>query len=142
MEKSIGDKRPFRRGDYNPLQLAYLGDAYYELLAREALLGDGQCKLADLNVAVRKLVTAEGQSALLEVLLPHLTEEEAAVCRSGRNARSPHRTKSASAIDYRRATGLESLFGYLWLSGQQERAEELFRLAAEGNRTGKGKDES
>ena len=138
METGIGDERCFRRSDYNPLQLAYLGDAYYELLARESLLGNGQCKLADLNDAVRTLVTAEGQSALLEDLLPHLTEEEAAIYRSGRNARSPHRTKSASAIDYRRATGLESLFGYLWLSGQQKRAEELFRLATNA----KGKDES
>lgn len=137
MEKGVN----FRRSDYNPLQLAYLGDAYYELLARQFLLGDGQCKLAQLNDAVRKLVTAEGQSALLESLLPHLTEEEAAIYRSGRNARSPHRTKSASAIDYRRATGLESLFGYLWLSGQQERARELFRLCAEES-NGKGKDES
>lgn len=141
MEKGIGHERPFRRSDYHPLQLAYLGDAYYELLARESLLGDGQCKLADLNDAVRTLVTAEGQSALLEVLLPHLTEEEAAIYRSGRNARSAHRTKSASAIDYRRATGLESLFGYLWLTGQQERARELFRLCA-AERNGKGKDES
>ena len=141
MEKGIGHERPFRRSDYHPLQLAYLGDAYYELLARESLLGDGQCKLADLNDAVRTLVTAEGQSALLEVLLPHLTEEEAAIYRSGRNARSAHRTKSASAIDYRRATGLESLFGYLWLTGQQERARELFLLCA-AERNGKGKDES
>lgn len=137
MEKGVN----FRRGDYNPLQLAYLGDAYYELLAREALLGDGQCKLAELNDAVRELVTAEGQSALLEVFLPHLTEEETAIYRSGRNARSAHRTKSASAIDYRRATGLESLFGYLWLSGRQERARELFRLCA-AERNAKGKDES
>lgn len=137
MEKGI----KFRRSDYHPLQLAYLGDAYYELLARETLLGDGQCKLAILNSAVRTLVTAEGQSALLEVLLPHLTEEEAAIYRSGRNARSAHRTKSASAIDYRRATGLESLFGYLWLTGKQERARELFRLCA-AERNGKGKDES
>ena len=134
MEKGVN----FRRSDYHPLQLAYLGDAYYELLARESLLGDGQCKLADLNDAVRRLVTAEGQSALVELLLPHLTEEEAAIYRSGRNARSPHRTKSASAIDYRRATGLESLFGYLWLTGQQERAKDLFRLATNA----KGKDES
>ena len=141
METGISGGRPFRRSDYNPLQLAYLGDAYYELLARESLLGDGQCKLAQLNDAVRGLVTAEGQSSLLELLLPHLTEEETAIYRSGRNARSPHRTKSASAIDYRRATGLECLFGYLWLTGQQERARELFRLAAEG-RNGKGKDES
>lgn len=142
METGIGDGRRFRRSDFHPLQLAYLGDAYYELLARESLLGNGQCKLADLNDAVRALVTAEGQSAILEGLLPHLTEEEAVIYRSGRNARSAHRTKSASAIDYRRATGLESLFGYLWLTGQQERARELFRLAAEGNWTGKGKDKS
>ncbi len=120
-----------RRSAYTPLQLAYLGDAYYELLARAYLLGNGDCRLSALNDAVRTLVTAERQSELLEALLPHLTEEEADVCRGGRNAKSGHRAKSASAIDYRRATGLESLFGYLWLHGRQERAEALFRLCAE-----------
>ncbi len=127
MEESVNG---FRRSAYTPLQLAYLGDAYYELLAREYLLGDGDCRLSVLNDAVRSLVTAKKQSALLEALLPHLTEEEADVCRGGRNAKSSHRARSASAIDYRRATGLESLFGYLWLSGRQERAKELFRLCA------------
>lgn len=126
----------FRRSDYSPLLLAYLGDAYYETLAREYLLGDGQWKLAALNDAVRAFVTAEGQSEMLEKLLPHLTEEEAAIYRSGRNAKSAHRTKSASALAYRRATGLESLFGYFWLSGQQERARELFRLGAESGLKG------
>lgn len=138
METGINE---FRRGDYSPLLLAYLGDAYYETLAREYLLGDGQCKLSSLNDAVRELVTAEGQSALLEFLLPHLTEEEAAIYRSGRNAKTAHRTKSASTIAYRRATGLESLFGYFWLSGQQERARELFRLCVT-ERNAKGRDES
>lgn len=118
----------FRRSDYSPLILAYMGDSYFETLAREYLIGDGNCKPADLNRAAMEIVTAQRQSEMLERILPHLSEEETTVYKSGRNAKSAHRSRSASAVDYRRATGLECLFGYFWLSGQQERARELFLL--------------
>lgn len=118
----------FRRSDFSPLLLAYLGDSYFETLAREYLIGDGNSKPSALNEASRNIVTAASQSAMVEQLLPHLTDEEITIYKSGRNSKSAHRSKSASAVDYRRATGLECLYGYFWLSGQHARAKELFLI--------------
>ncbi len=116
----------FRRGDYSPLVLAYLGDSFFETLAREYLVGDGNCKPSELNDRAREIVTAHSQSAMVERLLPILTEDELAIYKSGRNSKSAHRSKSASALEYRRATGLECLYGYFWLTAQHARARELF----------------
>ncbi|MBR4053406.1 MAG: ribonuclease III [Clostridia bacterium] len=116
----------FRRGDYSPLVLAYLGDSFFETLAREYLVGDGNCKPSELNDRAREIVTAHSQSAMVERLLPILTEDELAIYKSGRNSKSAHRSKSASALEYRRATGLECLYGYFWLTAQHVRARELF----------------
>ena len=116
----------FRRGDYSPLVLAYLGDSFFETLAREYLVGDGNCKPSELNDRAREIVTAHSQSAMVERLLPILTEDELGIYKSGRNSKSAHRSKSASALEYRRATGLECLYGYFWLTAQHARARELF----------------
>ena len=121
-----------KKSDYSPLVLAYLGDAFFETLAREYLVGDGNCKLAELNVRAKELVTASSQSAVVDKLLPLLDENELAVYKNGRNAKSAHRSKSASAVEYRRATGLECLYGYFWLTGQLERAKELFIYCVSG----------
>ena len=115
----------FRRGDYSPLVLAYLGDSFFETLAREYLVGDGNCKPSELNDRAREIVTAHSQSVMVERLLPLLTEEELAIYKSGRNS------KSASAVEYRRATGLECLYGYFWLSAQHDRARDLFLQCVE-----------
>ncbi len=122
----------FHRGDYSPLVLAYLGDSFFETLARAYLIGNGDCKTSDLNQASKKIVTAAGQSRIVESILPLLNEEETAIFKSGRNAKSAHHSKSASILDYRRATGLECLYGYFWISGQTERAKELFELSMKG----------
>jgi ribonuclease-3 family protein len=111
---------------FSPLVLAYLGDAFFETLAREYLIGDGNCKPAELNDRSKALVTAASQSGMVEKILPELTEEELAIYKQGRNAKSAHRSRSASAIEYRRATGLECLYGFFWINGQQERARALF----------------
>ena len=116
---------------YNPLVLAYLGDAFFETLAREYLIGDGNCKPAELNDRSKALVTAASQSGMVDKLLSELTEEELTAYKQGRNAKSAHRSRSASAIEYRRATGLECLYGFLWINGQQERARDLFALCVE-----------
>lgn len=123
MEKSIDLNK------CNALELAYMGDAVLELLTRRRIIGDGGQKISDLNDTAKKYVTAVSQSAAVERLLPHLDEEELRLYKYGRNAKSVHVPKSASAIDYRRATGLECLFGYLYLCGKQERLEALFELA-------------
>ena len=127
----------FRRGDYSPLVLAYLGDSFFETLARAYLIGNGDHKTAELNAASKSLVTAAGQSKIVETILPLLNEEEIAIFKSGRNAKSAHHSKSASIVDYRRATGLECLYGYFWLTGQTERAKELFDICVkEGKNDG------
>ena len=122
MEKGM----TFKPENYAPLVLAYMGDAYIELLTRAYLIGDGDCNTAALNVRAKEFVTAVSQSAAVERIMPFLTEEELAVYKQGRNAKSNHSPRSASAVDYRRATGLECLFGWLYFSGKQERAKELF----------------
>ena len=112
--------------DYNPLMLAYLGDAYFEVLAREYLIADGNVKLPLVNQLSKQIVTASAQAAFSDRLVPLLNEQELVVFKAGRNAKSPHRTKSASAIEYRIATGVECLFGYFYLNGLQERAKTIF----------------
>ncbi len=126
MEKSVDFNK------CNALILAYMGDAVIELLARKKIIGDGDRKVSELNVEIKNYVTAVSQSAAVEKLLPHLTEEETAVFKYGRNAKGVHVPRSASAIDYRRATGLECLFGRLYLEGNIKRAAELFDIAYEG----------
>lgn len=123
MEKGM----TFKPENYAPLVLAYMGDAFIELLTREYIIGDGDCNTAALNARAKEFVTAVSQSAAVEKILPMLTEEELTVYKQGRNAKSNHAPRSASAIDYRRATGLECLFGWLYFSGKLDRARELFK---------------
>jgi len=109
--------------------LAYLGDAVLELLTRQYLLGSGVTDVGKLNAMALSYVKATAQSEAVERLLPHLTEEETAVFKRGRNAHGVAIPKSASASQYRRATGLEALFGYLYVNGRNERMKTLFRIA-------------
>ena len=118
--------------EYSPLALAYLGDAYYELMVRAHLLEQGNMPASELNKRAKEYVTAVKQSEMVEALLPHLSETELAAYKRGRNAHSPHTPKSAAAVQYRRATGLESLFGYLYVKCETERALSLFRLLVLG----------
>ena len=124
MEESV--KPRFRLAEAGPLTLAYMGDAVFELLTRERIVLAGEKPPAELNRLARGSVTAVAQSAAVERLLPLLDEDETAVYKRGRNAKSAHAPKSAGAVEYRRATGLECLFGYLYLAGRIERARALF----------------
>ena len=110
-------------------ELAYLGDAVIELLTRQRLVEKGMHGAGNLNKAALEYVTAVAQSAAIERLLPVLTEKETEVYKRGRNQHSASIPKSASAAQYRRATGFEALFGYLWLAGEHERAKYLFSEA-------------
>jgi ribonuclease-3 family protein len=125
MEKSI----EFIKRNYSPLVLAYLGDSFYETLAREYVINDGNCVVAKLNETIKNYITAVSQSKIIAKIEPFLNEIERWFYKSGRNARNTHHSKSAEAVEYRRATGLECLFGYLYLSGKIERARELFLIA-------------
>ena len=113
--------------EYSGAALAYLGDAVLEVLVRQMLVTRGIGNAGKLSALSLNYVRATNQSRGLEGLLPHLTEEEDAVYHRGRNAAGAH-PKSASVNDYRRATGLEALFGYLHLKGDTRRMEELFSL--------------
>ena len=105
--------------------LAYLGDSVLELLVREHLVCGG---VKNLSVASLAYVTAPAQSDALERIAPILTEEEDAVFHRGRNGVHGGVPRRATPAQYRRATGLEALFGYLYLSGQNARLRELFRI--------------
>ena len=109
--------------------LAYLGDSVLEVYVRTYLVAErGLSTSAHLNRASLDLVRATAQSEAVGRLEPHLTEEEAAVYRRGRNMGHGNVPKSASVAEYRRATGMEVLFGYLYLKGQTDRLDYLFRL--------------
>ncbi len=110
--------------------LAYLGDCVYELLVREYLVRRGSTRPSVESLAY---VTAHVQSGVIEKLLPHLTADEEEAYKRGRNIGHSSIPKSSTVAEYRRATGLESLFGWLHLTGQSERLRELFSMAFAGN---------
>ena len=111
--------------------LAYLGDCVMELCVRTRLLQRGFSTSRDLNAEALRYVRAGAQADAVERILPVLSEQEAAVYRRGRNIGHPNVPKSATVAQYRMATGLEVLFGYLYVTGQQSRIDELFLLAYE-----------
>ena len=112
--------------ELSPLVLAYIGDAVYEMLARTYVVSQGNAPVDKMNAKARRIVSASGQNEMYFKLKDCLTDEEEAVFRRGRNANSHTHSKNASVSEYRHATGLEALFGYLYLSGNNERIMELF----------------
>ena len=125
MEKST----EYIKRNFNPLVLAYMGDSYYETLAREYVIGNGDCVVSKLNESIKSIITAISQSKIIGIIIPILNDTELWFYKHGRNARNTHHAKSADAVEYRRATGLECLYGYLYLSGQHTRARELLLYA-------------
>ena len=123
--------------------LAYLGDCVIELCVRQYLVEKGLASSARLNAAALDFVRAPKQAQAMQNLLPLLTEEENAVFHRGRNIGHTNTPKSATVSEYRAATGMEALFGYLHLLGREERIRELFAVAyhietiqeKEGNKT-------
>ena len=115
--------------ELNGAALAYLGDAVLELLTRRFLLSLGLTGSGKLNHLALRFVKATVQSKAVDRLLPHLTEAEEYAFKRGRNASGISAPKSASTLEYRRATGFEAVFGWLDIMGQHERAAELFNLA-------------
>jgi len=112
---------------YSPLSLAHLGDVVYELLVREQVMLRANMPVQKLHRATVSWVCAHAQSEAVEALLPLLTEEELSVYKRGRNA-AGHVPKNADVAEYRRATGFEALFGYLYLNGEEDRLKELFSV--------------
>ena len=114
---------------YSPLTLAFLGDAVYSLLVRQMLSFEENKPTGKLHKQSIKYVNAAFQAQMIRELLPILNENEEAVFKRGRNAHSAHSPKNQDAADYRYATGLEALYGYLYLCGETARINELFRLS-------------
>ncbi len=109
--------------------LAYLGDCVLEMCVREHLVNQGLSTSGHLNEAALGYVRASAQAEAMKKILPLLNETEEGYFRRGRNIGHTSVPKRATVSDYRTATGMETLFGYLHLSGQTERIKELFALA-------------
>ena len=116
---------------YSPLTLAYIGDDAYDLVIRTFLLSQGNMQVNKINKRANSIVKAETQSRMVRVIEPILSDEERAVYKRGRNAKSTTTAKNASVNDYRRATGFEALIGYLYLLGRFERMIELIKISLE-----------
>ncbi|MBQ6856250.1 MAG: ribonuclease III [Lachnospiraceae bacterium] len=112
-------------GMYSPLVLAYVGDAVYEIMIRTKVVNGGNVQVNKLHKMSASLVKAETQAKMILALQEELTEEEIAVYKRGRNAKSFSMAKNASMKDYRMATGFEALVGYLYLTERMERLAEL-----------------
>ncbi len=112
-------------------QLAFVGDAVYTLLVREKLCLVGKCRSNDLHTTASKYVKASGQAKAFLKIENVLCEKELSCYKKGRNAHNNHTPKNASEGDYHVATGLETLFGYLYLTEQKERIYSLFDLIFE-----------
>ena len=114
---------------YSTHALAYLGDCVMELCVREHLVRKGLSSSARLNSEALNYVRGAMQAEAMKNILPILTEEEMAVFKRGRNIGHTNVPKSLTATEYRVATGMEALFGYLHLKGDRERIDELFSIA-------------
>ena len=116
---------------YSPLALAYIGDAVYELAVRSFIMNHGNIQVNKMHKKAASLVKAEAQANLYKLLEEDLSEEEKAVYRRGRNAKSGTMAKHATMRDYRMATGFEALMGYLYLTENFERMAQLLGLGFE-----------
>lgn len=116
---------------YSPLTLAYIGDVVYDLIIRTVVVERANRAASQLHKQTIRYVRAEAQARMAEQLQELLTQDEEAVYKRGRNAKSYTAAKNASIGDYRKATGLEALVGYLYLTDRTDRVLELVRKGLE-----------
>lgn len=114
--------------ELSPLNLAFIGDCVYEMLVRETLVLNANRPVNDLHKESVKYVSAKAQTLAYDKIKDCLTEQETAIYKRGRNAKVGHNPKSASQGEYHIATGIETLFGYLYLTEQIQRIKELFQI--------------
>lgn len=112
---------------YSPLTLAYIGDSIYDLVIRTVVVMRGNAPANKLHHYTIRYVNAAAQAILVDALLPELTEEEQVILRRGRNAKPYTKARHATMAEYKKATALETLMGYLYLTGQEERMLQLIR---------------
>ena len=118
---------PRKLTEMSVLGLAHIGDGVYELLCRAYLCEKGDRTVIKLHRDTVDMVKASAQAKYIDKLLPHLTEEEQGYYRRGKNTHT-HPPKSASRQEYAKATGLETLFGALYLLGRTDRLNQLFQI--------------
>ncbi len=117
-----------KANSYSPLALAYIGDGVYEVFVRTYVINKGNMPVNKMHKASRELVRAGSQSKIYHLIEELLTEEEQTVLRRGRNAKSVSVPKNGDVTEYRHATGLEALIGYLYIEGKIERIKELIDI--------------
>ena len=124
IKKTSGFQNP---NQLSPLTLAFIGDGVYSMLVRERLVKTNR-PVGELHKMSVELVNAKAQSNAFDKIAGVLTEEETVIYKRGRNANGTHHPKNTDVLIYRRATGVEALFGYLYLSNMHERLYELFEI--------------
>lgn len=120
-----------RANEYSPLTLAFIGDGVYDLLVREYLVTQANRPVGELNRLKVSMVCCKAQAETAKELMPILTEEELSVYKRGRNATTSCTPKNSTKAEYHSATGLEALFGYIYLKGDVNRIRELFSVVLE-----------
>lgn len=116
---------------YAPLTLAYIGDSVHTLFVRERVVGQTDKKVHELHILTSRYVKASAQAKAIHILLPELNEEEEAIYKRGRNAKSATVPKNAIVSDYRAATGFEALIGALYIDKKKERLNEILARSME-----------
>lgn len=114
--------------EYSPLTLAYIGDSVYDLVIKSLVVNKGNKQVQKLHKETSSFVQASAQSLMMRTMQEVLTDEERAVYKRGRNAKSVSPAKNQSITDYRRATGFEALMGYLYLTKQWNRMIDLIKV--------------
>lgn len=114
--------------EYSPLTLAYIGDSIYDLIIKSLVINRGNKQVQKLHKETSSLVQASAQSKMMRAMQEELTDEERAVYKRGRNAKSVSPAKNQSITDYRRATGFEALLGYLYLKEDWKRMLDLVKI--------------
>lgn len=127
MEKSINNYFEFELApmQVSPLSLAYIGDAVYEVYIRSYIMRSDNMPVAKLHKAATRYVSAKAQAQIVKSIMDDFTAEELSVYKRGRNAHSYTSAKNADIVDYRMATGLEALLGYLHIKKDTARLEEI-----------------
>ncbi len=120
---------------YSPLTLAFLGDTVYDLLVRSEIVSEANRPVKDMHKAASSKVCASAQAQAVKKILPLLSEEEIETFKRGRNAHPGSTPKNQSSVDYHYATGLECLFGKLFLDGNYDRIRALYSLIKESSET-------
>lgn len=124
------------------LSLAYMGDAIFEVFVRTKVIEEGDAPVNTLHLKSKLLVKAQSQSNMYHSLEKVVTDEEMQIMKRGRNAKSLTRAKNATMAEYRHATGVEALFGYLFLKGDINRLKYLFKLCTNNTNSRSQPDEN